>query len=179
MIAEFFRAAFLAGIPVGLTSFVLIWWAIRSDYLENTSSFGEMEKGVSALSKAQKKKKKEEGAVPRKLNPIHNKWMKFGGGFYGVVALITFVAVEADEVMDFIGNIADRVGDFSNLGLDLIIDFFINSLMNFITAITWPVYWMSRIESSHIWVWFVAAYGGYWLGAKMALHIHNKGEPLN
>ena len=171
MISEFFRAVFFAGIPVGLVSCGLVWWAIRSEYLEKTTSLKALEKGVSQLSKAQSKKNKNKGVASKKLNPVHHKWMKFGGGFYGVVALMTFVIVELGEIASFFGNFSENIGLFSRLSLDLVINFFIDSVMNFVTAIAWPWYWMQTIDSSDFWVWFLAAYGGYWIGAKAALRI--------
>ncbi|HKJ17591.1 MAG TPA: hypothetical protein VJ984_09605 [Xanthomonadales bacterium] len=171
MIAELFRAAFFAGLPVGIVSFLLVWWAIRSKYLEPASDLKQLEKGVSQLSKARSKKKDraDNGSRPVKLNPVHNKWLKFGGGFYGVVALMTFVIVELGEITSFFGDFSENMGRLSKLNLDLIINFFIDSLMNFVTAIAWPKYWIDRIDMNHIWVWFLAAYGGYWLGARMAI----------
>lgn len=178
VIAELFKAAFLAGIPVGVTSFALVWWALRSDYLTSTTSLKALEKEVSLLSKAnsnKKKKKKQDLPEPRKLNPVHNKWLKFGGGFYGVVALMTFVIIEVGEIASFLGNFRESIGLFSNLGLNLVINFFIDAVMNFVAAISWPWYWMQEIRSDHIWVWFLAAYGGYWLGARAALKYRNQG----
>ncbi len=40
--------------------------------------------------------------------------------------------------------------------------------MNFVTAIVWPVYWMKRIDTGQVWIWFVMAYAGYWVGLKLA-----------
>jgi hypothetical protein len=36
-------------------------------------------------------------------------------------------------------------------------------------AIAWPGYWLSSIDSQYVWLWFVAAYAGYWAGARLAL----------
>lgn len=171
MWAEFFRAAFFAGIPVGLVSFGLVWWALRSDYLEKTTDLKQLEKNVSMLSKAQSRKKKHRDIEPKKLNPVHNKWLKFGGGFYGVVALMTFVIIEFGEIAYFFGNFSENVGLISNLSIDLLVDFFIDSIMNFVAAISWPWYWMQEIRSGDIWIWFLVAYGGYWLGARIAMKV--------
>lgn len=178
MIAELFQAAFFAGIPVGVVSYLLFWWALRSEYLERTTNLKHFKKEVSRLSKMQsrnKKKKKndkkgnESDAEGVKMNPVHNKWLKFGGGFYGVVALMTFVIVEIGEIASFFGQFSENVGKLSQLSFDLVIGFFIDSVMNFVTAIAWPMYWMERVDTGRIWIWFLAAYGGYWLGAKAAI----------
>ena len=177
MILEFIKAAFLAGIPVAAVSFGLVWWALRSEYLTSTTSLKDLEKEVSLLSKAQskKKKKKENLPEPKKLNPVHNKWLKFGGGFYGAVALMTFMVIETGEVFSFLANFTENFS-FSKLGIDMAIRFLIDSFMNFITAIAWPWYWIQEIQTDHIWVWFLAAYGGYWLGARAAIQYINNGR---
>jgi hypothetical protein len=119
MIAEIFRAALFAGLPVGVVSYLLFWWALRSEYLERTTNLKHFAKEVSRLSKMHSKNKKknrndkkgkesEAGGV--KMNPVHNKWIKFGGGFYGVVALMTFVIVETGEIASFFGQFSENVG---------------------------------------------------------------------
>lgn len=35
---------------------------------------------------------------------IHESWMKFGSGFYGLAALWTFVAIEATDLFNFVFN---------------------------------------------------------------------------
>lgn len=176
MITEFLKAAFLAGIPVGLTSFCLIWWALRSGYFEKTSDMKQLEKEVSMLSRAQSNKKKHREIPSRKLNPVHNKWVKLGGGFYGVVAMMTLIIVEIGEIVSFLGSYSEIMGRISGLSLDLLINFFIDQMMNVFMALAWPWYWIQEIRTNHIWVWFLAAYGGYWLGARAALHFSNNGE---
>ena len=104
------------------------------------------------------------------MNPVHNKWLSFGGGFYGVVALLTYVVVELGEVRDFVSNLGGIFNMIANISLNLIIDFIIDSFMNFFMALAWPYFWMQEIESRAIWVWFLAAYAGYWAGTRFALH---------
>ncbi|MCH7507494.1 MAG: hypothetical protein IID60_09350 [Proteobacteria bacterium] len=104
------------------------------------------------------------------MNPVHNKWLSFGGGFYGVVALLTYAVVELGEIRDFITQFDGFLSFISDITVGLFIGLFIDSIMNFIVAIAWPVYWLSDIRSDHIWIWFVAAYAGYWAGTRFALH---------
>ncbi len=172
MVYEFFRAAFLAGLPVGIVSYLLIWYALRSKYLQPTRNLKSLEKEVSQLSKARSKKKKDkdpEGPERPRLNPVHNKWLRFGGGFYGVVALMTFVIIEANEIISFFGAFTETLAGLADFDVGMIIRFIIDSMMNFVTAIAWPMYWISEIDMERIWLWFLAAYGGYWLGSKMAI----------
>jgi uncharacterized membrane protein YqjE len=190
MMRELFRALFQAGIPVAVTSYLLIWWALKNQYLQGASNLKDVTLHFKGVSKARSRKKKEEkklrkqGAkagelVPgqpesHKMNPVHNKWLSFGGGFYGVVGLLTYAVVELGEIRDFITQFAGLSSLISDITLDLFIGFFINSIMNFVVAIAWPAYWLSEIRSDYIWIWFVVAYAGYWAGVRLALQQANK-----
>lgn len=112
------------------------------------------------------------GRPNRKLNPVLNKWLSFGGGFYGLVGLMTYAVVELGEIVDFLRGFESIAGFFQNIGIDMLIRLFIEGLMNFIVAIAWPIYWLDMISGQYIWVWFLVAYGGYWLGARLALRLH-------
>jgi hypothetical protein len=107
------------------------------------------------------------GEQGEKLDPVLEKWFSFGGGFYGLVALYTWLVIEWNEVWNFLTDLPGIVFSF-DLGslISLVISFFIESLMNFITAIAWPMYWMS--VAGNPWIWIAVAYGGYWLGIKAA-----------
>ena len=59
------------------------------------------------------------------------------------------------------------------MGVGDVVNFFINSLMNFITAITWPVYWLNKTEGHSVWVWFVVVYLGYYCGQMLAKNTVN------
>ena len=182
MIGEFFRALFQAGIPIAVTSFLLVWWAQKNGYINPVSGLKEFENEVKNLSKAKSrnKKKKKDGIDEadlediHQMNPVHNKWLSFGGGFYGVVGLLTYAVVELGEIRDFITQFDGFLSLISDITLELFIGFFINSLMNFVVAIAWPAYWLSDISSDYIWVWFVAAYAGYSAGVRLALHQANR-----
>ncbi|MEE8338765.1 MAG: hypothetical protein V3R56_01405 [Xanthomonadales bacterium] len=187
MVRELFRALFLAGIPVAVTSYLLIWWALKNQYFKDVSTLKDVEGHFKGLSKARSRQKKEEkrrrkkgeSAVEletgqqeiHKMNLVHNKWLSFGGGFYGVVGLLTYAVVELGEIRDFITQFDGFLSLISDITLELFIGFFINSIVNFVVAIAWPAYWLSDIRSDYIWMWFVAAYAGYWAGIRFALHL--------
>lgn len=176
-----------SSIPIAATSFGLVWWALRQDYLGGANSLDEYEQWKKAENqnrKAEKKRRKQakrnpEAAadgldpvaedlqpVKRKFDPLHSKWMEFGGGFYGVVAFFTYALIELAEIRDFLLNLS---GMFRGGLISILVNFFIESIKNFITAIAWPAYWLSRIHSEQ-WLWVIGAYGGYWLGARAAFH---------
>ena len=186
MLAEILHALFKAGLPVALASYALVWWALRHGYLGPVSSLKELEKGFSRLSREKKaarrrqKKSARSSAVtlmqsgekpPAKdrLNPVHNKWLAFGGGFYGVVGLLTYGVVELGELRDFFLAFGDLPAFFAQLGFGTLVSIFIGAARNFVVAIAWPAFWLSDIHSDYIWVWFVVAYAGYWAGARLAM----------
>jgi hypothetical protein len=178
MIAEFIRAFITAGVPVGLTSFLLAWWGLKNGYFGSVADVKGLEREVKRLGKSKSGKRKrprddeaddDESHRPA-LNPVHNKWLAFGGGFYGVVALLTYGVIELGEIRDFINNLGGLLHLFANLSLNLVIDFLVDSFLNFFTALAWPIYWMSEIRGAPVWIWFVAAYAGYWAGTRFALH---------
>lgn len=174
MVAEFFKAFFLGGVPVGAVSYLLIWWALRAEYFERTTEMKALEKEVKKLAKSRSKRKKrrngnDDEPIKPRYNPVHNKWLAFGGGFYGVVALMTFGIIELGEIRGFFAAFDDNMGKLAQLDVGMLIGFVIDSIMNFVTAIAWPLYWIGELRTGHFWVWFAAAYAGYWLGARAAL----------
>ncbi len=162
MIRELIIAIIKAGIPVALASYAVVWWALKNDHLGPVLSLKDLEKEVKRQKKD--KESKSNGDL------IHNKWLAFGGGFYGLVGLMTYVVVELREIRDFFMGFESFSALLSALSLDLFIDLLIDALTNFIVAIAWPMYWMSDIAGEYIWIWFAVAYGGYWAGAKYAIH---------
>ena len=171
MFKELFQAILQAGLPVAVASYLLVWWALRHGYLDSVSNMKEVEKGFRQYSMD---KTDSEKTDERRLNPVHNKWLKFGGGFYGVVALLTYAVVELGEIKDFVARYDGLVGLISKLSIGLVIEFFIDAIMNFVVAIAWPAYWIGDIAGEYIWVWLLVAYGGYWAGIRLALQQFNR-----
>lgn len=183
ILSELIRALFYAGVPIAATSYLLAWWAVRQGYLGDVSGMQDYEKGIKRLKKLRSQQgKQKNGKKPavesgpecadsaaRPITPVHSKWLAFGGGFYGVVALLTYVVVEAAELYDFFSRFESLSAFLSQLGLGTLITLLLDALINFIIAIAWPVYWLSQIHSQYIWLWLLSAYGAYWLGARLAL----------
>ena len=161
MITEIFTAAFKAGIPVGLMAYMLVWWALRNGYLNETGSVKAIEKEVKRLAKDKESK--------LKADPVHKKWLSMGGGFYGVVAVLTWLFLELGEILDFITSF-DGFSDLANsFSVNMLVGLFIEAIRNSFLALAWPVYWLSDIRGDYIWIWFILAYAGYWLGSQLAL----------
>jgi hypothetical protein len=186
MVLEFFRALLLAGLPVGLTSYFLFSWALRRRPPGSVTSLKALQRELKLQSKErakerakQKKENKRDLAAvfaegahfsrDSQLDLIHNKWLTFGGGFYGVVGLLTYAVVEFSELWDFAMGFENIWALIAQFGLDTLINLLVEALRNFIVAIAWPAYWMSEIQTGRIWLWLVVAYAGYWAGARLAL----------
>lgn len=191
MILEFLRALLLAGLPVGLASYGLFTWALRHRSLGALSSLKEVQQELKRRSKAESKERKQqkksgqrppgrvrrlaEGAYfsrPALAGTAQSKWLAFGGGFYGVVGLLTYAVVELRDLWDFVSDFDSLAHFFANLGLQTLIGLLVEAITNFVAAIAWPAYWLSGIRSDYIWLWFLAAYGAYWAGARLALSRH-------
>jgi hypothetical protein len=170
MFQELLIAILKAGLPVGLASYALAWWAIKRNYLGEVNTIKDLEAGIKKQKKDKKNKNSsEESKQPG--DPLHNKWLAFGGGFYGVVGLLTYARVELGEIRDFVMQFEGFWALISGVSLDMFIDLLIEGIMNFVIAIAWPMYWISEIRSDRIWIWFAVAYGAYWAGTRLALHL--------
>jgi hypothetical protein len=191
MLAELFRAVLMAGVPVALASYLLVWWALREGYVGSANSLKDVEQSIKLLSKEKSAARKRErknrkhakrgraaGVAPslersvsgQTMNPFHGKWLAFGGGFYGVVGLLTYAVVELRELRDFFLGFESLSALFAHFGLDMLIGILIGAVKNFAAAIAWPLYWLADIHSNYVWIWFIVAYAAYWAGARLAVH---------
>ena len=78
-----------------------------------------------------------------------------------------------------VGNFLARFDGFATLralfSIDFLVNLLVNSISNFLVAITWPAYWLDTLHVKQPWIWFLAAYFGYWLGCRMALRRQKPG----
>ena len=161
MLIDLINAFFVAGLPMFILSFTLVSWALHGGQLAG-ETVKQLQGGILSLSKAHKDKDNS-----HKADPALRHWFRFGGGFYGLVALYTWLLIEADDLLGFFGglaNIAINLNPGALLGL--LIELFVESLVNFVVAIAWPSYWLNDWSSP--WLLLAAAYAGYWLGIKGA-----------
>ncbi|MEM7019034.1 MAG: hypothetical protein AAF512_17040 [Pseudomonadota bacterium] len=95
---------------------------------------------------------------------LHSKWTEFGGGFYGLMALITFIVIEGKQIYTFLAAAtgADYFLEKINLFTPILI--IIDSIKNAIIAFLWFTYWPDQIVMVNGWVWLIVAYVGYQLG---------------
>ncbi|MBE9548330.1 MAG: hypothetical protein IMF09_02900 [Proteobacteria bacterium] len=176
LLTEVFRAALTVGLPICVFTLAMVWWALHRGHFQETGDFKGLELEIKSMSK-NGKKNSSKAKVPVSIKSsdiIHDKWIKFGGGFYGIAALFTWLVIEVTDIVEMIMNFGGFFKFLQNLNIGLIVHILIEGLTNFIAAIIWPVYWLKRIDTTQTWLWFIAAYAGYWLGVKFAMQLKSR-----
>ncbi|MGQ8365518.1 hypothetical protein [Glaciecola sp. 1036] len=169
MYFDILKAAAYAGIPVFIFSFLMVRRALASNRLKDFSGMHEFEKSMKDLSKSQKKQSKIPD-VKNIGNYALDKWLNYGGGFYGLMVFLTFVCIEIGQVISFFKklfslNLSEL---FSNVSIQLLVKFFIDAIMNLVDAFIWFIYWPKQIDMYNGWVWLGIAYAAYFVGARVA-----------
>ena len=163
MIVEILKALFLAGIPVALISYYFVSKTTSKMPLKASKS-KEMTQELKAV---QLHSKPEENKL---TSMLHQKWLKFGGGFYGLLAFITYLHIELYQVIEFLQNFNGFADFIENIGFVMILNFFIEAIMNLVTAFVWPIYWTKFLPIGSLWVWIFVSFVCYSTATKFALH---------
>jgi len=142
-----------------LLSFLLVFWAIKHDYISTEDDKANLKKFKQAY-------KQDKSA--HNVNPIHQKWLFFGGGFYGLMAFITYIHVEVIEVYDFVASYTTFANFIDQITIGALLGLIYDSLINLIEAFVWFTYWDDHIDMKNPWYWLLAAYFGYQAGTNLA-----------
>ncbi len=164
---EIIKAIFLAGLPTAVVAFVMVFYAIKRGYID-------IDESVESLKKRKKQAKKDDTEF--EVNPVHQKWLYFGGGYYGLMALATYAHVELIEIVDFFGNYTSFSHFIDQLTFNALIHLIVESFMNIIPAFTWFLYWPKIIVMDTGWYWLLASYGGYQTGGSAARWYTNRND---
>ncbi len=160
ILVEVLEAIFKLGLPVLVLSWLLIHRQYQTGEIAADADRQTVKSSLKKIRKAWRKDKKG------RYNLIENKWMRFGGGFYGITALTTFILIELGEAVDFVVNISG-VGKLLEDGLlNFVVNLLVNQFQNFIAAIIWFAYWGDDDRS--IVVWIAVPYASYLLGLNLA-----------
>ncbi|MCZ6516534.1 MAG: hypothetical protein O6763_03495 [Gammaproteobacteria bacterium] len=166
MVLEVFSAVLLGAIPVALFTFAILQWSIASGRMKKFVGEEDLQRQHKAHAKTSKKNRGEIRSVG--IGDIfHYKIMSFGGGFYGTMAILTYALIEIFEIWEFILGLSDPGTWVNKLGLDLFIEFFVNSVTNLIAAFVWFDTLPEYITVNNGFIWLAAAYGGYLLGLRL------------
>lgn len=149
------EVVYMTGLVFGL-SYAMHHYAIKHGYEEeeldsfkkwdeNDSSWGENASGNSFL----------------------DKWLQFGGGYYGIVALIHLIFLEVKQGREFVANWPGLEAYIESLSPAIIGAILAEQWQNFGMAIGWPADYFSRLPFIQIVVIFFATLGAYELAKEL------------
>jgi hypothetical protein len=185
IVLEAIRAAALGALPIACFTFLTVQWSIVSGRLPKFSDAKDLQaqykkqraeiKETKRIAKEKKKNKKTgqpeiEQAQQENTSFFHkrkggdlmfNKLLFFGGGFYGTMALFTYLIIEVIEILTFFGKIIDVTNWHFTFSIQFLVDLFINSIMNIVAAFIWFQTLPKYVDVNNGFVWIAAAYLGY------------------
>jgi hypothetical protein len=150
-------------VKLGLPMTVLSWLIFHWLFSEGKLGRDIRHKALKSQLKSQKKQLKK--TDNKKARFVYSRWGWFGGGFYGLAGLFTFLVIEISDLLTFLSAGNYLAGIDTDI-LNFIINFLINQLTNSIQALLWFSYWPGPGESMLVWI--AAGYLGYWSGIEMA-----------
>ena len=153
---ELVKAIFIGGLPIALIGFTLVYWSIKNQYI-SADDHTELLK--------EKKNQSDDKQSDFRLNPIHQKWLFFGGGYYGTMAFATYLYIEMLEVFDFFTSYTSFQHLIDQITVSAVFGLIIESFLNIIPAFIWFTYWPDLISIQNGWYWLLASYAGYHLGS--------------
>jgi hypothetical protein len=157
------QAILFVGIPVGVFSFLMVYFSYQKGYLSTDIELKDaFKKNNNTGSSLSRKHKKE-------LLFLHSKWVTFGGGFYGLIALLTFIVIELTQLFNFLFSITGWQSITALFSLDTLIAMIIDSIKNMIQAAVWFSYWPGKFNTENFVVWIFIAYICYRFAAKYAM----------
>ncbi|MBU1189030.1 MAG: hypothetical protein KKC01_08370, partial [Gammaproteobacteria bacterium] len=103
MLLEFIKALLSVGVVTGLASFVLFYWSMRAEDQHNEETASKHNNNQSAHW-ARIEKVQRSGLYRAQSALLHKHWVEYGGGFYGLIAVLTLLWVEGKEVLGFLAD---------------------------------------------------------------------------
>lgn len=166
---DIIKPLFFAFLPIAVATYAIAYYSFRNGEVTIDEDDGEIDLDLDVdwgdkKEKDKTKKKKK----PKPNNLLHKKWVDFGGGFYGLMAFITFSYIEVLEVFNFVQALESWRQILDYLNFNTLVDVFIQSIKNMIAAFVWFTYWPKQIIMSNGWIWLGLAYGGYHVGRTVA-----------
>jgi hypothetical protein len=187
IIIEAIRAAALGALPIACFTFLTVQWSIVSGRLPKFSDAKDLQTqykkqrteikeakriakenkktGQPEIEQAQQEHQQQENTSffhKRKGGDLmFNKLLFFGGGFYGTMALFTYLIIEVIEILTFFGKIIDVTNWHFTFSIQFLVDLFINSIMNIVAAFIWFQTLPDYVDVNNGFVWIAAAYLGY------------------
>lgn len=134
----------------------------KRDEIKEAKKLAKQNKQTGETNKGQALQENEPFFHKRKGGDLlYNKLLFFGGGFYGTMALFTYMIIEVVEILSFFGKIIDVTHWHFTFSIQFLIDLFINSIMNIVAAFVWFQTLPKYIDVNNGFIWIAAAYLGY------------------
>jgi hypothetical protein len=154
----------LAILELGLPVTALSWLLFYRLYSRGELARDADHKAIDASLKQIRKVQKESKEISDSL--LHTKWMKFGGGFYGVAAAWTLIYIEVSGIIGVILH-PSVIKEMFQKGLgDLIANQISGQITTLVDVATWFSWWPGKGHSPV--AWFVVAYVAYIAGLNLA-----------
>ncbi|MFT4887940.1 MAG: hypothetical protein ACJAY7_001093 [Pseudohongiellaceae bacterium] len=162
IVLEFVEAALWLGLPMAGLSWFLFSWLYNNGDIDREADQKSTKEQLKTLGKSFKKEKKLTDQSQAAY--VYGRWAAFGGGFYGLAALWTFVVIEVSQSISFVFHFPGFAELFEHGLISFAVELLINQLGNIVSAFVWFAYW----PSDTMIIWVLVAYLGYRLGVKLA-----------
>lgn len=159
-LTELLHAIVELGLPVAALSWLLFYRLYKRGELARDADH----KSIDASLKEIRKTEKESNATSDSL--LYEKWMKFGGGFYGVAAAWTLVYIEISGVIGVIVHPSTVTQMFRNGIVDLIVQQITGQVSTLVSAAVWFTWWPDKGHGPVLWL--AVAYVAYIAGLNLA-----------
>jgi len=160
MLSELLYAVVEVGLPVSALTWLLFYRLYSRGELARDAD----RKAIDAHLKNIRKTEKESDESSDSL--LHTKWMKFGGGFYGVAAAWTLIYIEASGVVGVILHPSVVTQMFQKGIVHLITQQISSQITTLVDAAIWFTWWPEKGHGPVM--WFAVAYAGYIAGMNLA-----------
>jgi hypothetical protein len=157
---EFLHAVFELGLPVAALTWLLFYRLYSRGELARDADGNSIDASLKAMRKSEKESEETSDSV------LHAKWMKFGGGFYGVAAAWTLIYIEASGIVGVIVHPSVLKQMFDNGLVNLIIKQITGQITNLVDAAVWFSWWPQKGQGPI--VWLAVAYVAYIAGLNLA-----------
>ncbi|MFT6094557.1 MAG: hypothetical protein ACJA2Q_002462 [Pseudohongiellaceae bacterium] len=162
IVLEFLEAVLWLGLPMAGLSWFLFSWLYNNGDIDREADQKSTKEQLKSLGKSFKKEKKLSGQSQAAY--VYGRWAAFGGGFYGLAALWTFLVIEVSQTIRFVFGFPDFAELFEDGLISFAIELLIDQLGNIVSAFVWFAYW----PSDTMILWVLVAYIGYRLGVELA-----------
>jgi hypothetical protein len=160
MSTELLHAIFELGLPIAALSWLLFYRLYSRGELARDANHKAIDTSLKQIRKTQKESKQTSDSL------LHEKWMKFGGGFYGVAAAWTLVYIEVSGIVGVIIHPSVLQEMFRKGIVNLIVQQITSQVSTFVDAMIWFTWWPDKGHGPVL--WFVVAYVAYLAGLNLA-----------